>query len=114
MDELKGVSRASLKSVAELEEKGPPQQTGEPATDGFLSSPEFLAKLERRRSELDGISPLGGPPAFTSSPATPFDARESGCKDGTLDQVFDGMSYLDELAARIASRTAQREKEHGR
>ena len=55
---------------------------------GFLNSHEFAAKLERRKSEVDA-----------AQLAAPLPGAEADAGGGN-----DGMSYLEELASRIAAR----------
>lgn len=56
---------------------------------GLFDSPEFLSKLERRKSQLEAMQPV----------VPPHGGGEQGqCHDDG------GMSYLEELASRIAAR----------
>ena len=68
--------------------------THQPVGGSFLDSHEFAAKLERRRSEIESATPIAadiqGTAASRANASAHVDEHE--------------MSYLEELASRIAAR----------
>ena len=97
-----GHQRGATTSAASKEQDGS-------GSGSFLDSAEFAAKLERRRSMASSgemVVAVARASAIAAGAATsvPGAAVQLGSDASTLDE---SMSYLEQLASRIAARQAQ-------
>jgi hypothetical protein len=85
--------------------------TGGEGDGGFLHSSEFAAKLEARRQSIEQAGSLCAPSAARGGGVAGASRSAAGRGAGSS-PVSDGMSYLDQLAERIAARASAKAGGH--
>lgn len=82
---------------------GSARATGGGGGGGFLHSAEFAAKLEARKHSIEVADGVRAPSAAAAARGG---AAGTGGGGAGLNSASDGMSYLDQLAERIAARAS--------